>query len=309
MTLSRRTFLRAAASVCGANLVGLTASRAYGAYQTPRPARGKATGVLVDTTRCIGCRSCEAACNEANKLPKPEVSLYDQSVFTKPRRTSARAYTVVNAYPKPGVNFVPTEMGQRITAKSQCMHCQEPACASACFVRALEKTSQGPVIYHEDRCVGCRYCMVACPFSMPKFEWDKAIPAIRKCHFCYERQLQGKKPACVEACPAEALVLGTRDELLHEARSRIYQNPGRYARHIYGEHEVGGTSWLYLSEVPFDALGFRADLGLRPYPELTQSFLSAVPLVLILWPALLMGCYSFSRSKEEASKTGETALR
>ncbi len=182
------------------------------------------------------------------------------------------------------------------------MHCQEPACASACFVKALEKTSLGPVVYHEDRCVGCRYCMVACPFTMTKFEWDKSIPAIKKCVFCYERQLAGQPPACVEACPAETLTFGKRKDLLEVARSRIYRNPEKYSHHIYGEHEVGGTSWLYISSVPFEELAFRTDLGTKPYPELTRSFLSAVPLVLILWPALLMGCYSFSKQKEEADE-------
>jgi Fe-S-cluster-containing dehydrogenase component len=207
---------------------------------------------------------------------------------------------VVNAYPDQAGAFNAAAMGERITAKKQCMHCQEPACASACFVKALEKTDLGPVVYHEDRCVGCRYCMVACPFNMTKFEWDESVPAIRKCLFCYGRQVAGKQPACVEACPAGALHFGKRAELLEVARSRIYKNPDQYVHHIYGEHEVGGTSWLYLSKVPFEKLDFRIDLGTRPYPEHTRSFLSAVPLVLIIWPALLMGCYSFSKSKEKA---------
>jgi Fe-S-cluster-containing dehydrogenase component len=236
------------------------------------------------------------------------VDLYDQSVLDTRRRTDAKAYTVINAYPDPKVSFDPTSMGERITVKTQCMHCQEPACASACFVKALEKTSQGPVVYHEDRCVGCRYCMVACPFNMTKFEWDKAIPAIKKCIFCYERQLAGQPPACVEACPAGTLTFGKRKDLLELAKSRIYQNPDQYVHHVYGEHEVGGTSWLYLSSVPFEDVGFRTDLGTMPYPELTKSFLSAVPLVLILWPALLMGCYSFSKQKEQSVGADEVSV-
>lgn len=292
--VDRRGFLKIAASVGCASLVG-SPRRAHAAVK-PHGRETRAVGVLVDTTKCIGCRSCEAACNEVNKLPKPKVSLYDQSVFEKGRRTDAKTYTVVNAYPSP-------EEGGRITVKAQCMHCQEPACASACFVNALEKTPEGTVIYHENRCVGCRYCMVACPFTMPKFEYEKAVPAIRKCTFCFARQQEGKLPACVEACPVEALKFGKRDDLLDIAKTRIYKNPDQYVHHIYGENEVGGTSWLYISKVPFEEIGFRTDLGVTPYPTFTQGFLSAVPLVLIIWPAMLMGCYWWSKSREQYAKT------
>lgn len=294
MTIDRRKFLKVTASVAGATVVSQPA-RAI-AKLTAVPARRDSAGVLVDTTKCIGCRSCEAACNEVNNLPKPEVDLYDPSVLESRRQTDSTSYTVVNA-------FLVLQDGSRVTVKSQCMHCQEPACASACFVKALEKTSMGPVVYHEDRCVGCRYCMVACPFSLAKFEYEKAVPAIKKCQFCFARQAAGKPPACVEACPAGALTFGKRHELIETARSRIYNNPDQYVHHIYGEHEVEGTSWMYISSVPFEDLGFRTDLGTTAYPTFTQGFLSAVPLVLIIWPAILTGCYWWSRNRDQHEGT------
>jgi Fe-S-cluster-containing dehydrogenase component len=247
--------------------------------------------MLVDTTLCFGCRACEAACSEANQLLGPALA-GEASVFDRRRTTDTHTYTVVNRYP--------SSMGKGTATfvKSQCMHCVAPACASACLVRALEKTPEGPVVYHANRCIGCRYCMVACPFGIPKFEHEKAIPYIQKCLFCIPRVNQGKLPACSQVCPSGALQFGKRKDLLEIAKSRIYQNPDRYVHHIYGEHEVGGTGWLYISGVPFEQIGFRMDLGTTPYPELTWPFLSAVPFVLMLWPPFLMGLYAFRRGRE-----------
>ena len=256
-------------------------------------------GVLADLSRCIGCRSCEAACNEANKLPKPDKPFDDTSVFDAKRRTTAGAYTVVNRYEQP--------QGEPVFRKIQCNHCNEPACASACLVKAYTKTPEGAVVYNPDLCIGCRYCMLACPFSVPAYEYDNpTTPRIRKCTMCHERVKKGGVPACVEACPVETIVFGKRAELIEVARERIKNDPAKYQPHIYGEREVGGTSWLYLSSVPFDQVGFKTNLGTTPYPELTRGFLSAVPLVLVLWPALLGGFSLFADKKgEPAPKPGE----
>ena len=261
--------------------------------------------MLVDTTRCVGCRACEAACSEANGLPAPAGSAQG-SVFAQKRTPDAQTYTVVNRYGSPQGGGRPTFV------KSQCMHCVQPACASACLVRALEKTPEGPVVYHPDRCMGCRYCMVACPFGVPKFEFEKPVPTIRKCGFCFGRLKRGEIPACVRACPSGALQFGVRGALLEVAKTRVYQNPDRYVHHIYGEHEVGGTGWLYISDVPFEKLGLRTDLGNTPYPELTWAFLSAVPFVLMLWPPFLMGLYAFTKSQERVARVedgGEKEVR
>ena len=298
MKLSRRAFLKSA-GVAGATATGLvTLPRAARA----RPAPDEMLAMLVDTTRCVGCRACEAACSEANRLPAP-AKLGDDSVFETTRTTDARAYTVVNRRGQPGNGRAAT------FAKTQCMHCVAPACVSACLVNALDKLPEGPVVYRADRCIGCRYCMVACPFGVPKFEYDRPLPLIRKCTFCTHRLREGKLPACAEVCPSGALQFGKRRELLEVAKTRIYQNPNRYVHHVYGEHEVGGTSWLYLTDVPFEQLGFRMDLGTTAYPELTWTFLSAVPFVLTLWPPFLMGLYAFTRSRERAAGEPEQETR
>ena len=151
-----------------------------------------------------------------------------------------------------------------------------------------------------NRCVGCRYCMIACPFEIPTYEYDSALsPRVMKCTLCHPRILEGKLPGCVESCPTEALVFGKRDDLLKIARARITRRPDKYVDHIYGEREMGGTAWLYLSSVPFENIGMRMDLGVTSAPELTAGALGAVPMVVGLWPILLTGIYAMSKRKEK----------
>jgi len=295
MKLTRRTFFKVQAA--GAAALAVAAQKAEAS--TAAAAAPDSRAVLVDTTRCQGCRACEAACAEANGLGEPAMA-GDDAVFAKRRTTDQYTFTVVNRFEthddKAPVRF----------AKAQCMHCVDPACASACPVRALEKTASGAVTYTGNRCLGCRYCMVACPFDVPKFEYQKAMPYVRKCEFCHERQAKGEMPACTEVCPNGALQFGTREALLEEARTRIYQNPDKYVHHIYGEHEAGGTSWLYISDVEPSAIGLKAGVSTKPYPELTSTALAAVPVVMTLWPPLLMGFYAFShRNEHDAAHENE----
>jgi formate dehydrogenase iron-sulfur subunit len=293
MDLSRRTFIKFAGAAGAAGVVARPKPAAAAGLQHPvdTPA------VLVDTTRCAGCRGCEAACSESNQLPAPAMA--GQDVFGKRRKTDVNVYTVVNRA------SADSKQGDPRFVKSQCMHCIDPACASACLAKALEKTAAGPVVYHKERCLGCRYCMVACQFDVPKFEFESAAPYIHKCSFCADRQAQGLQPACASVCPTGALQFGRRVEMLEEARTRIYQNPDKYVHHVYGETEAGGTSWLYITDVPFETLGFRTDLGPTSPPELTRTALAAVPFVLTLWPPLLMGLYTFSKRRSEAAKGPE----
>jgi Fe-S-cluster-containing dehydrogenase component len=271
--VKRRTFITAMGVAAG----GAVAGRNAEASSVPP---GEQYAVLVDLTKCIGCRSCEKACAEANHLPTPPDDPVGSDIPVTPRRqTSDSQRTVVNRYQ--------TASGD-VFVKSQCMHCVQPACAAACLTRALYKTPKGPVVWRENKCMGCRYCMVSCPFDMPKFEYHSANPKIQKCQLCFEKVAAGGKPACVENCGGDALTFGTRAELLETARQRIYQNPGQYVPHIYGENEAGGTSWLYISGVPFEQLGFRTDLGTTSYPERTRDFLTAVPIVLTTFPAMLL---------------------
>jgi Fe-S-cluster-containing dehydrogenase component len=171
----------------------------------------------------------------------------DMSVFERRRRTDAENYTVVNRVLDEGTDAKPVDV------KIQCMHCNEPACASSCLVAAFHKTPEGPVVYNENVCIGCRYCMVACPFFIPTYTYDNPFsPVVRKCTMCSDRVTKdnGEIPACVKVCPQQAMTFGKRKDLLVLARERIVQSPGKYEDHIYGEHEAGGTCWLYLSPKP-----------------------------------------------------------
>ncbi|MBN2467343.1 MAG: 4Fe-4S dicluster domain-containing protein [Deltaproteobacteria bacterium] len=287
--MDRRKFLKVLAT--GAS--GLAFGNALKPNELQASAPGKQSdkellGVLVDTTRCIGCRSCEAACADINGLPEP--NLDDEQIFEKRRTTSETQYTVVNRYLK--------EDETEIFVKTQCMHCNYPGCASACLVKAMHKLEEGPVNW-ETNCIGCRYCMVACPFDIPKFEYNTPTPKIQKCTFCWETRVsKGEKPACVEACPADVMFFGTRKEVIEEAKSRIYQAPDDFYHHIYGEQEVGGTSWVYIAAVPFEQLGFRTDLGTTPYPKLSKGFLTNIAVIDLLVPTLLLGISYAAKNKK-----------
>ena len=255
-------------------------------------------GVLVDTTVCVGCRRCEWACKEANKLPNQKsLKEYekDQLVFQGLRRTHADTFTVVNRF----VN--PRDSSRPIYVKKQCMHCYEPGCASSCFVKAFTKRPEGAVTYDASLCVGCRYCMAACPFEIPAYQYNNPFtPEVTKCNFCFDRiRQQGGTPACVSMCPVETMTFGKRTDLIDLAHKKIRDNSGRYVNHVYGESEVGGTSWLYLSGVPFNMIGFRTDLGTVPIPSLSKPFLSLVSPVFIAIPALAMGFYSFKKRRDK----------
>jgi Fe-S-cluster-containing dehydrogenase component len=258
MRITRRGLFLLAGATAGAGIARSAEART-GAEDDRLP------GVLVDTTRCVGCRGCEAACAEANDLPAPPEG--DQ-VLGQPRDTSTTAFTVINRTDAPGG-------GDRF-GKKQCMHCLAPACASACPVRALDKQPTGPVTYDASKCMGCRYCMVACPFDVPRYEYEALAPRVRKCTFCAPRQAKGLPPACVEACPSGALTFGKRHELLEEAKRRIYSAPERFVHRVYGEHEAGGTSFLYVSDVPFERLALQAGVPEKPYPELVAGGQSVI---------------------------------
>jgi formate dehydrogenase iron-sulfur subunit len=272
--MDRRLFLKSVGIVGGTTLLAGSGKAA------PVRAPEKNVGVLVDTTRCVGCRTCEISCAQAHGLPEPDMN--DGSVFDRQRKQTESQWTVVNRFK--------TKSGE-IFVKRQCMHCLQPACTAACLTKAMYKTERGPVIWRENKCMGCRYCMVSCPFDIPKFEYNKAVPKIQKCILCWDRLQEGKLPACVENCPGGALQFGTRSELIETAKKRIYTESGKYFPQIYGEQEVGGTGWLYLSAVPFEQIGFRTDLGKTSYPEYTRQFLYGVPIVLILWPAMLLALH------------------
>jgi formate dehydrogenase iron-sulfur subunit len=226
-------------------------------------------GILTDLTKCIGCQACVLACKKINNLTD------DENV----KRLSASTWTVIEK--RNGVNI-----------RRHCMHCLDPACVSVCPVTALEKTKEGPVIYDPDKCIGCRYCILACPFEIPKYEWDMLLPKVQKCTMCYEKKIStGEEPACTSACPTGATIFGERDELLDIAYHRIKNNPNKYVDHIYGAREAGGTSVIYLSDIPFEKLGFKRASTNVTYPKLTWDILSKVPNILSIGGVTMIGVW------------------
>ena len=294
--MHRRNFLKLLGLSGGAAALSTTAiqSVAKAASNTKIAPNPDAIGVLHDSTLCIGCRMCEEACAGVNNRPSPQQPFSDLSVLDTKRRTSVNSYTVVNKYEHQGST-------RPVFRKQQCNHCQEPACASACFVKAFVKNPDGTVTYDKSLCVGCRYCMIACPFNIPSYDYDKVInPLVHKCTLCAPRLQEGLLPGCVEACPTGALLFGKRTDLLLTARERIGKTPGKYVSHIYGEKEMGGTNWLYISPVPHEKLG-QPVLGSTSVPELTSGALGAVPMIAGLWPVFLGGAYAITKRKEKVA--------
>ncbi|MBI5303713.1 MAG: 4Fe-4S binding protein [Chloroflexi bacterium] len=296
MSLTRRDFLKA----CGAGAAMLT----VGANVAPQVLTGNAktvpvypqagNGILIDASRCVGCRSCQNACKVANNLPTNETPVG----LSATTLTFVEMKNISQDPKKPVIKPV----------KMQCMHCEEPSCASVCPVGAFEKTPSGAVQYDADKCIGCRYCMMACPFGAPKYNWDSASPKINKCSQSCMADGKRNTPACVQACPSRALYYGPRDELLTIARDRIAQAPDKYVHHIYGEHEVGGTAMLYLSATPFEQLGFRMDLPHEAKPNYTWNVQSKIPAVFASALALLSGIAWWTH-RHEAGKLTEAPVR
>lgn len=287
--LSRKTFLKGLAGFFG--VLTLAPKRALA--QHGPVSKAETFGVLVDLTRCISCRACSRACVDANELHPA-----DKGTDVTPAHEETLVYdkwSTVNTFK------TQNEKGQDVSVgvKRQCMHCLEPACASVCPVGALTQTDLGAVIYRANRCIGCRYCMIACPFDVPKFDWKSGIfPVIGKCQLCAQNRLyRGLPPACASACPTGALKFGKRKKLLFEAKVRMKSNPGKYVQHIYGENEVGGTSWMYLSGVPFEKLGFKTKMPKEPLPALTWEVVSKLPIVIAVL-AGLFGTVATSLKRE-----------
>lgn len=308
--MNRRKFLTFMGTAGVVSALG-SARVAEGAVHT-FPYYDNGYGVLHDVSRCIGCRQCEKGCNAVNNLPAPEVPFEDHTVTFKKRRTTPTAWTVVNRYDLGNNDFV--------FRKIQCFHCNDPACASACFTKCYVKNPDGSVHYEGSQCVGCRYCMVACPFYIPTFEYEEAFdPLIKKCTFCEDRLKEGKLPGCVEACPMGALTFGRRKDLIRVARQRIEKNPEKYVDYIYGEHDAGGTAWMVIVPKPKDAaqiptgnaaaagplmhkVGLDTHLGTQPMGELTYGALGTVPMIISFWPVIFGGAYGMTKRREAIEK-------
>ncbi len=230
--------------------------------------------ILVDVTRCTGCNKCVDACVNANQLGDPK-----HIPQQEPDGLSVHRWLAI------------TESPEGSFVRKSCRHCLSAACVSACPVGAMYRSPEGIVLYDQDKCMGCRYCMMACPFGIPRYEWDSATPVVGKCFLCSERLAEGKLPACVETCPEDVLTFGERSDLLAIAHERIAQSPEKYLPTVFGEFEAGGTALLYISNVPLDFLGFNGATGDEPYPELTWNWLEKFPVVTLGTAALMTGLF------------------
>ena len=237
--------------------------------------------ILFDNTKCVGCRACMMACREKNGLPETDAADLTDKQFT----------IVKTAAGKDG----------EVDYRRLCMHCLDPTCASVCPVGALRKTGDGPVVYNAEICLGCRYCIQACPFGVPRYEWTALAPRVRKCDFCADRLAAGKINACAEACQYGATVAGERGALLQEARARLAAEPRKYVPKIYGENDAGGTSVLMLSSIPFAQMGLPENLPAEPLPVLTFQVLSKIPPVVGAGALLLGGLWWLTERKRRVA--------
>jgi formate dehydrogenase iron-sulfur subunit len=242
----------------------------------------KEKGILFDVTMCAGCGACYEACKKENGLPETGDDFLKDHL-------SASTYTVVEEY------------GDKY-ARKMCMHCIDPACVSVCLVGAFTKTETGAVLYDADKCIGCRYCMQACPHMIPRYEWSETKPKVKKCNMCYNRVKKGGIPACAEACPSGATIFGDFEDMKAEAQKRIKENPSDYYPHIYGLEEAGGSHVLILSPVPFDKLGYTSGLTKVPMPEHTQKAMDNIPPVVGAAGLFLGGMYWLTKRKNQIAR-------
>ena len=310
MSLNRREFLKTAAAGSGGLLLGVQARPAASAQEhLPH----EAVGILYDATLCIGCKSCMVNCKKFNTPEPGALALKGRTtppyettgagIWDEPRDLSSKTLSIIKVYKsgtavtkdavKDGYSFV----------KQHCLHCAAPACVSVCPVGALQKDPvNGVVFYEESRCIGCRYCQIACPFRIPTYEYENASPQIRKCQLCRHRLTEGKYAACCEFCPTGASIFGRVDDLKAEAERRLALQPGkeyafpvqtaksasfstrpvaRYEKHVYGLSEAGGTQYLLLAGVPFELLGLDPRLGDKPLPDATWGYIKKIPALIV----------------------------
>jgi len=239
-------------------------------------------GLLFDAALCIGCGNCYKACKVQNKLPETNKDFLKDHL-------SNNTYTVVEEY---GDSY----------SRKMCMHCLEPACVSVCPVGAFEKSKLGPVLYDAEKCIGCRYCMQACPHQIPRYEWESISPRVRKCIFCHERLKRGELTACAEACPVQATICGNLSNIINEAKRRIKENPDKYYPHIYGLEEAGGSNVLIISPVPFEQLGYSSKVPKQSMPTFTMQAMEKIPSVVSVGGIFLTGMYWLTKRKNQITK-------
>lgn len=325
MTLNRRDFFKLSAAGASAMVTG----EAHALQREAKEMPSEALGMLYDSTLCIGCRACMVACKETNGMP-PEATGQTDIMWDTPIETSGSTLNVIKVYKNGSGETKDQEIDGFAFMKRHCLHCVDPSCISACPVSAMTKDSlTGVVEHHEDRCIGCRYCVYACPFGIPKFEYDDAFGQIQKCEFCAHLLAEGKTPACCHVCPTGASLFGTVELLKEESQRRLSKKPGekylyprgkltdgkrenaqpghlatipKYLHHLYGEKELGSTQVMYMSAVPFKKLGLPTDVPDYGYPTVSEGIQHAL-YKWMLAPAVVLAGLTFIVNRNTRKET------
>jgi Fe-S-cluster-containing dehydrogenase component len=326
MAINRRDFLKVTAGS------GLLLASGVSPAMAKKPLSPDAVGFLYDATLCIGCKSCMVNCKKYNSVPGgalyepgrtiPYERMSADEIYDAPVELSAKSLSIIKAY-KNGTGMEQNAVENGFSfVKNNCMHCLDPACVSVCPVGALLKEpGSGAVTYDQDKCIGCRYCQVACPFGVPKFQWESTSPKIVKCQLCHHRYKDGGIAACCEFCPTGASIFGSVTALRAEAKRRLalkfgsdYDYPtntvgssnrvakkvSKYLDHVYGLSEAGGTQYLLLAGVPFDLLGFNPEISDQAYPDLTWDYIRKLPVLIGVLLAGGAASYYYNRDRKGA---------
>jgi Fe-S-cluster-containing dehydrogenase component len=329
VALNRRDFLKVAAAAGAAGAV----DTANALQREPKTMPPNAVGMLYDATQCIGCKACMVACKAANNMPPEHGAGQGEAMWDVPLDLSGKTLNIIKVYQDGNVAQKDHEINGYSFIKRHCLHCVDPSCVSACPVSAMTKDPKtGIVEHHADRCIGCRYCVYACPFAVPKFEYDGPFGQIQKCQFCAHLQAKGQLPACCDVCPTGASLFGLVEDLKKEAQVRLSKKPGEshrfargklggnrptqdgtianYQKHLYGDKELGGTQILYLSAVPFEKMGLPTDVPEYGYPAITEGIQHTLYKGMLPPLALLAGLvYLVHRNAGKPDESGGTSRK